>query len=251
MKKVASKSTSVQAALKMAPLTLTNENREEIRSAVLIHRQAIAAADKFHSLYTGLRKGSKGTTSHDEQDLLRAMLVFSCSGLDAVVKQLVQDALAAVVESDDGAQQQFQKFVERRIKRGTLAEDKERNGVPTQVIDINLLARVLVDKKPREALIGVLTDHLVADSLQSKDQLLKVAAHFALTKDQVMTNEKTATDAFKARNEIIHEMDVDLDGHKKRRQRTYKRMVTFSENMAAIGGRFISEVEKKLPPENT
>jgi len=40
------------------------------------------------------------------------MLLFACSGLDAVVKQLIQDTLATVLDHDEGAQREFKKFVE-------------------------------------------------------------------------------------------------------------------------------------------
>lgn len=188
-----------------------------------------------------------GTTSHGEQDLLRAMLVFSCSGLDAVIKQLIADALAKVVEKDRGAQHEFQKFVERRLKKSSLNDDKaDLATLPTGTLDASLLASVLVQENPRVLLVELLKKTLSNDSLQSKDQLLRVGAHFAITKDQILKDENTTKEGFQIRNEIIHEMDVNLTGQKKRRQRTHDNMVKFSKNMLSIAGRFIEEVEKKL-----
>jgi hypothetical protein len=244
---VVAKLKASEPALKVHALSV-KEDRREIRDAVLIHKRAIDAANKFHALFLKLRTGSKGTSSHDEQDLLRAMLVFACSGLDAVVKQLINDALPAVIENDLGAQKEFQKFVERRLKKGIPLDEKERAPSGVQALDTVLLASLLTNQNPREALAKLLTASLTADSLQSRDQLLKVAAHFALTREQVISNDLVTKDAFKARNEIIHEMDVDLDGRKKRRQRTYDVMVGYSENMLSIGAQFITQVERKIVP---
>ena len=225
--------------LKVEALSVS-EDRVELRNAVLIHKRAVDAANKFHALFLKLRVGSKGTSSHDEQDLLRAMLVFSCSGLDAVVKQLINDALPSVVEYDEGAHKEFLKFVERRLKKGLPLDEKDRASGSQQVLDMVLLADLLANRNPRKTLIDLLTTNLTAESLQSRDQLLKVAAHFALTRDQVIGDDSVTKEAFRARNEIIHEMDIDLSGHKKRRQRAYDVMVRYSENMLSIASRFIS-----------
>lgn len=236
----------IATGLKVASLSV--QDRPQLRDAIVIHSQTIAAARKFHSLYIEHRQGSRGTTSHDEQDLLRAMLVFACSGLDAVVKQLVQDAIEQLIEKDDGAQREFQKFVERRLKRGPTGEDKEKVTGVLVPVDSTLLAGLLINKNPRRALIDQLIENLTAESLQSRDQLLRVAAHFALTKDQVLFDEPSVQAGFKARNEIIHEMDVDLSGHKKRRQRSHDTMVTLSEAMLSTASKFISAVNSKLAP---
>lgn len=220
---------------------------DPLKNALIVFKQAIAAANEFYKIYQKFRKGSKGTTGHAEQDLLRAMLVFACSGLDAVVKQLIADALEPVVNRDIGAQKEFQKFVERRLKKGIVADEKERSAsTPITSLDTTLLASILVQENPRSQLIELLKIGLSDDSLQSKDQLLRVAAHFAITRDQVMTNEEETKKGFDTRNEIIHEMDVDLSGRKKRRQRKRDQMVTLSENMLSIASRFIMAVKGKL-----
>jgi hypothetical protein len=97
-------------------------DKAPIRHAVLIHNQAMTAIQNFHSLYVRMEK-EEGASSQNNQDILRAMLLFACSGLDAVVKQLIQDALKAVLQHDEGAQRELKKFAERRFRRGAGSGD--------------------------------------------------------------------------------------------------------------------------------
>ena len=208
---------------------------EDSISAIRIHNQAMAAIANFHDLYVQSQKSKTEPHSHGEQDLLRAMLLFACSGLDAVVKQLITDALGTVLDHDLGAQQQFKVFVERRLRKSSGIEDRDRSPAIPVIQDVGLLADLLVSVDPRSKLIDVLTESLKAESLQSRDQLLRVAAHFALTRDQVMADDRTTRDAFEARNQITHEMDVDLPSGKERRERDYATMVHWCENFDRSG----------------
>jgi hypothetical protein len=192
---------------------------EDLIYAIRIHNQAMSAITNFHELYVQSQKSKAEAPTHGEQDLLRAMLLFACSGLDAVVKQLIEDALGTVLDHDLGAQQQFKTFVERRLKKASAADDRERALNPPASPDMSFLAELLVSFDPRSKLIDALTEALRSDSLQSRDQLLRVAAHFALTKDDVMADDKATREAFDARNQITHEMDIDLPSGKDRRER--------------------------------
>jgi hypothetical protein len=218
----------------------------ELIRPMLIHNQTIASISNFHRLYVESQR-TRAEATHEEQDLLRAMLLFACSGLDAVVKQLIQDALATVLDHDEGAQREFKKFVERRLKRASGLDERDRVVAPIQnFMDAGFLAELLVSFQPRAQLISALTNSLVSDSLQSRDQLLKVAAHFALTKEEVMEDDKVTRAAFDARNQIAHEMDVDLESGKGRRDRNYATMVAWSENIARVSRNFIEATEAKI-----
>jgi hypothetical protein len=232
---------------KLAINTIDEASRPaKLNHAILIHNQAMAAIANFHRLYVESQKTTTGSATHDEQDLLRAMLLFACSGLDAVVKQLIQDALEMVLRHDEGAQREFKKFAERRLKKTSTEDDRDR-GMPGQNSpDVSFLAELLVSFDPRSLLISTLTNTLVSDSLQSRDQLLKVAAHFALTKDEVMANDKITKEAFDARNQIAHEMDVDLQNGKGRRERDYTTMVCWCENISEVSRSFIEKAASKM-----
>jgi hypothetical protein len=222
-------------------------HREILGNAKTILVQSTLVAESFFASYMAFGGTDSAEVSEQEQDLLRAMLVFSCSGLDAVVKQLIHDSLAAVVDCSSGAQREFQKFVERRLRKGGADIDGQEQLTPNnQRFDSNLLAALLVHRNPRSELLALLKKNLTSDSLQSRDQLLRVAAQFAITKDEVLANDAITKSAFEVRNQIIHEMDVDLNHSKRRRQRAAVDMISYTENMIETSARFIGAVQTRL-----
>jgi len=237
---MATKKVKIKNIKKIDVPVIVDGDFDELKNAKIVFEHATNSVNQFYKLFQKNRKGVKGSTTHVEQDLLRAMLVFSCSGLDAVVKQLIKDSLAAVINKEIGAQQEFQKFIERKMKKGNI-EDKEKFA-----IDTNWIAAILASSIPRDYLTNALQKNLTDDSLQSRDQLLKIAAHFAITQADVLGDPDTTKKAFDVRNEIIHEMDTNLSGQKKRRQRAEKEMVKYSENILSVGTKFINIVHKKL-----
>lgn len=221
-----------------------------LKNTQIVFQHAVNSVSSFYTIYQKLRKGrGAGSTTHEEQDLLRAMLVFACSGLDAVVKQLIKDSLPDIINLDiegKGARQEFQKFVERRMKRVNNNEIDEK--IPS--VDTNFIAQIITSDKPKTMLFNFLQSHLLSDSLQSRDQLLKVAAHFAITKDQVLKDFGMTKDVFEVRNDIIHEMDVDLSGkakgQKKRHGRGESDMVKYCVNILNIGVCFINVIAERI-----
>ena len=134
-----------------------------------------------------------------KQDLLRAIILFSCSGIDAVIKQLINDALETIIMIDDGAENNFKSFVEKKIKNNI-----ENN-------NSKLLSEIFTsDKKPKETLIQVLKKELTANSLQSAEELSRVASFFNIKTMNIEDIKKV----FYVRNQITHEMDIDMDSEK-------------------------------------
>jgi len=76
-----------------------------LKNACIAFSGALSSSQNFYNIYQMHRKGSKGVTTYQDQDLLRAMLVFACSGLDSIIKQLIKDVLAKVIIKDKGSQQ--------------------------------------------------------------------------------------------------------------------------------------------------
>jgi hypothetical protein len=105
--------------------SMFNENTKELKNATIILGHAVDSVNQFYKLFQKNRKGIKGGTTHQDQDLLRAMLVFSCSGLDAVIKQLIKDALPSVIIKEPGAKKEFQNFIERKMKKNN-SNDNEK-----------------------------------------------------------------------------------------------------------------------------
>lgn len=198
---------------------------------------AYDAASSFLELFDDTRhnRNAQGTPTNNEQDLLRAMLVFACAGLDSMTKQLVRDTIGPVIEHSDGAHVQFQSFVERRLLRqGT--------------IDPKFLSNVLTQTNPRNILIAELVNELTSRSLQSKEQILRTAAYFDIPSNNVTANISKLEEIFECRNQISHEMDVDLvQPNRNRRPRRKATMIEHTKIILQMANKLLQEVDKKLP----
>ena len=183
--------------------------------------RTIAAVNSFYSVYRSGRTGAQGGPStHAQQDLYRAMLIFACAGLDIFVKQLIKSKLPQLIEADQNAQIQFKDFVRRGIKKNEKA-----------VLDTIALA--LIDKNPRDVFLKDYVESLTSDSLQSVEELRKVSEASGLETRTLFQkqSEDLLKEAFRVRNQIIHEMDITVEdgsprnaGHRTRRQRKAKVM---------------------------
>src|SRR5580692_11794145 len=80
-----------------------DEKTDPFYSEYTVLSKTVDAVNSFHSLYTGLRVGKSGPSTHEQQDLYRAMLVFACAGLDVFVKQLVKKKIPQLVDRDGSA----------------------------------------------------------------------------------------------------------------------------------------------------
>lgn len=220
------------------------EKNVYLRKACWILTNCYTAVNYFNAIYEILREQKKGGTTAEQQNLLRAMLLFSAAGLDAVVKQLIRDSLEVIISKDSGAKEMFKSYVENRIKK---LESIESN--PQEVININIkfLSEVLVDSNPQKKLIIDMVDKLTGDSLQSVDQLLRVAAYFAIPREKIIENIDLAKNVFLARNQITHEMDVNLEETScNRRQRSRKDMILYTNTLNEISFLFIENIFQKI-----
>lgn len=209
----------------------------ECDSAYLILCNAHDTSSSFLDIFLSTRtaRGAKGTPTDEEQDLLRAMLAFAGAGLDSMVKQLVVDALPTVIDNQKGAAESFRSFVEKRLNRGGEFDHK-------------LISQILCDASPRHRLIKTLTDELTSGSLQSTDAVLRTGSFFDIPSNKICQNPKELTDVFRARNQMIHEMDVDFaQPNRNRRPRRKQAMVDSTNLIFCVAKSFLVEVAKRLP----
>jgi len=201
-----------------------------------ILERACDAAEAFVSAFQTVRKArkAKGTATDHEQDLMRAALVFAAAGLDSLVKQLVRDTLQTVIARDKGAQAQFTDFVHTRLRR-------------SDGFDLRFLAEAIAADNPTQHLQQQLVFELTGSSLQSKDQLLKVAAYFAIPAKELSDDLTRLQQIFHARNQIAHEMDILLgQKNRGRRQRKAHEMKEYATVVLSTAKAFYVAVEKRL-----
>lgn len=192
-----------------------------------------AAKSFFHAFQTS-RAGNRGTSTDEQQDLLRAMLIFSSAGLDALIKQLIRDALPAVVNREKGADVKFREFVHAKTSRGDSASDK-------------LIASLLSSRNPRDELLELLVRDLTGDSLQSAEQIFKVASFFDIPTRDICGSIEALKAVFVVRNQIGHEMDVAFDQpNRSRRPRSQADMVKHTNALFELSAKFLAQVHLRI-----
>ncbi len=196
------------------------------------HDTASSFLDTFESVRSARK--AKGAPRDEEQDLLRACLVFAGAGLDSMAKQLVRDALPVVVDRHEGAHAMLKQHVERHVFR--------------EVTDasLSMLADVLVDRQPRTRLISRMVFDLTTGSLQSSEEVMRVGSYFDIPSSALVADPRALQKIFNSRNQIVHEMDVDFDQiNRNRRSRTRATMTSSTNDVFAVSDRLLVEVDAR------
>jgi len=151
----------------------------------------------------------RGRLTSNEEDLLRAAIVFTGAGLDATLKQLIRDALPVLLETSEQAHEKFETFATERLGAGESAEAR-------------VIARYLTSESPRARLIEDYVYFLTGSSLQSTEEVQKVAGALGIEDAPLRKRITDLRKLFVARNEISHELDLqrlERPGDRTRRTR--------------------------------
>jgi hypothetical protein len=190
-------------------------------------------------ILTGVRKGRKergtdirGRLPANEEDLLRAALVFTGAGLDATLKQLIRDTLPILLESNDQAHSKFEDFALKSLGTADLA-------------NLKMLARYLTSANPRQRLIEDYIYNLTGSSLQSAEEVRKAAS--ALGVDDPVLHKRISglRDLFIAWNQISHELDLqrtEKQGDRSRRSRGLNPTKKLCHEGLEVGQLIVNEV---------
>ncbi len=216
---------------------------EKLKLSNLILTHSYKVASSFIDSYESLRKTRKSKTgiTDEEQDLLRAMLIFATAGLDSMIKQLVKDCYEIIVNVDTEAQSQLEVYTLQRLKQ------KTGDTLTEYTTDIKFLSKLLSNESPRKTIIKDKIDKLTSGSLQSLDELLKVASAFAISSEKLEIDKDKTKEIFKVRNQIIHEMDIALNlTNRKRIHRNKEEMVEKTTYILKIAENFLKIIDKKI-----
>ncbi len=219
----------------IAPLDLTWRSRHTSHAATILIYARQTAADLLDAFQTVRNaQGSRGTTTDTQQDILRAMLVFATAGLDASVKRLVQDALPILAASSRDAQSALDDFGVRRLK-------------PGGDIDARFLVRLVSAADSRAELIDEFVTDLTRGSLQNVEQLMAVRSALGLRDRGIEQGILGLRESFRIRNQIIHEMDMDLAARNRNRtSRTRANMVRDSNRVLSVAASIVMAVDSAV-----
>ncbi|MFQ5895448.1 MAG: hypothetical protein ACE5JJ_06490 [Nitrospinota bacterium] len=215
---------------------------EQTKKAHLILKHAHDTARALLHAFDNIRKarGARGgATTDEEQDLLRAMVVFAAAGLDSMLKQLVREALPTIVGRNEAAQAEVETYAARKI-RGP-AED------PDAIGGTKFLARLLSGASPQSRLVDALVQDLTSGSLQSVEELNRSVKYLGLDPKEVGVGVTDLRPVFLIRNKIIHELDIDFD-HPTRNRSIRRRddMVQHCNSLLEVAQKILRAVDTSV-----
>lgn len=228
------------------PLIRTFSLREDnfrntiLHKSFLILQQTHDSAQHFLKAFDAIRKkrpgGKKGGTTDEEQDLLRAMLVTVATGLDAMIKQIIKDCLMDLSKSEELVIKALVDFTEKKLKNSNSGE-----------IGNKFLARVLVSDSQKNEIISECINEWASGSLQSASQLLSAMNMLGLTQEDIKLELQRLKLIFDIRNKIIHELDINFNAPKRKRNvRSRPRMIKETNFLLEISENVLDSIKRKL-----
>lgn len=223
-------------------LALESDDKPETSKARTILRHAHESVQGFIDSFRAVRAhrgAGAGATTDEEQDLLRAALVFAAAGLDSVLKQLIRDAVARLAQLDLSVEEGLETFVRRQL-RGELDAGEAASGQ-------KFLARILIAASHRDELVEQYILSLTGTSLQSAEEVARAATALGLAHHELGFNKNQLRPIFDIRNDIIHELDINLSApNRNRESRNRAQMVRHANSLLELGEKFVRGVERKL-----
>jgi len=177
-----------------------------------------------------------GRLTSQEEDLLRAAVVFTGAGLDSTLKRLIRDTLPRLLETNEQAHKKFEAFTVQRL--GT-----------AEIADTRMVARYLVAENPRAQLIDDYIYDLTGSSLQSAEQVQSTAGALGIDDGELRQQINTLVPLFTARNQVSHELDLqqpERPGDRTRRTRRMAATVTLCGDGFVVAQRVVNGVGNLL-----
>lgn len=238
---------------KLAQLTALSDFSSltsECENASLILQHAHAAASALYKAYQLLLKrrdpSRGGMTTDDEQDLLRAMLVMTAAGLDGMTKQLIRDTLPKLVLQNENAINGLRGFIGNKVK--------QQNDYTAK-----FLTNILASQNQFAAVTEDYIKDLTGNSLQSTDEILSAIAALGISEEEKKTaiankeiDIQKLKKIFDVRNKIIHELDIQLSGQRRKRNiRSKKEMLGMVEALFKLSSWMLQRVSRIISDNTT
>jgi hypothetical protein len=226
----------LRALLKPVPRPATDTAQRFLASAHDAVESVLSNLEKIRQLRKAEAGDIRGVLTNNEIDMLRASIVFTGAGLDATLKQLIRDTLPDLLEVSSQAHEKFERF----------ASDKMGTG---EIADTRVIARYLTSANPRERLIEDYVYDLTGSSLQSADEVQKVAGALGINDKELRKKIDQLVPLFVARNEISHELDLqspEKPADRTRRSRGMEKTVNICNSGFDVSQRIVNAVGAKL-----
>jgi hypothetical protein len=241
--------TSDSQSQKLRNLALNSDIAKDCESAKLVLEYTHKTASSLLQAYEKIRKARKaksGTSTDQEQDLLRAMLVMAAAGLDGMAKQLIRDTMPSLVTKVQAVRSGLETFISRQIRGDA--------DIAEPISGAKFVARLFAAPSHQRQAIEEYIGELTGGSLQSADELIRIGSAFGLQPQDIELDgrkKNAAQNIFDIRNKIIHELDMNLyaqagRGKRKRNQRKVEDMKTYVETLLDVGVSLTNKVSTML-----
>jgi hypothetical protein len=190
--------------------------------------------------YVQKKGGRIGTSSDEEQDLLRARLLLTSSGLDAVMKYLCYRAIPYMASQGDSKVISAMENHLVSILDGILKS-------PSKMDKKTAFVKIVLSDYPLEETVKDYVKLQFDGSMQSFDALTNAAKLLTIQQQFLISRKALLTEAFKARNNITHELDMDPFGtRRKRRQRKVKVIESYCRALKNVANEAIVHVRERV-----
>jgi hypothetical protein len=223
----------------------TQPKDEATQKSYHILRYAHDTAESLLDAFARIKGPGRGAPTDEQQDLLRAMVVFAGAGIDSMTKQLIRDALPEMVARLPAARERVERLGVRHLRRSTSEPVDDETGVlPT--VNPQRLTRVLLADSPRTGMVELIVDDLTAGSLQSLEELYRIANYLGLDPKN-LGDEGDLRAVFECRNRLIHEMDIDFNQPNRNRfSRRKNDMVKHANTLLEASASILRGVDDQL-----
>lgn len=237
-----SKPASTDRDPKLRSLSSKPVSSEECRRSAIIleytHNSSSALLKAFN-IARAQRGSPRGMTTDEEQDLLRAMLVMAAAGLDAMTKQIVRDALPVLIIADPAVREGLQEFIYRRLRPD--ADQSETSG------GRKFLAKILASPEYQAQVVEEYVNDLTGGSLLSTENLLRTANALGVPPEDLGADIQGLKRIFNIRHNIVHELDIDLAGiRRKRVLRKKAEMMSHTNDLLRVAQNLRDAVDKRI-----
>lgn len=184
------------------------------------HRTVEDLFETFNTMReVGDEADPRGRLSNHLEDQLRASIVFTSAGLDATMARLCADAVALLVGCNRLAEQAFKKWVSSNL------DDRVGKDFRKAILELD----------PRAAMLALYPSALTKASLQNRASLIRIRDALGISSEDLPDGELATMDSFfKARNDIVHSLDLMPEAQQGVRSQRPRRMAQTKDSCNAV-----------------
>jgi len=233
-----------QAEQRFRPITLsspvassdTSGAQERLDAALKTVNNVLLTMDLARGVDRAVKQREiRGRLTETHVDLVRAAIAFAGAGLDSCLKELIRTTIREISKRSELARKKFTAFVEEHLAPADASVSPRK------------LAEILTSPDGVQAsLLDRYERDLTGESLQSAQQVGNVCGALGIDDRRLRERLKEGgllDEMFRARNQIIHELDLIESG---RRPRNLQKARQYAREALSLTQEIINAVARQL-----